>query len=235
MRVLLADDDEFMRALTELVLRDAGHEVQSVGDGAAAWAAFEAAPPALAVLGWEMPGLDGLEVCRRIRAADAGRTTFVLLVTAGDATDALATVLDAGADDYVARPVSAEGLRARLVIVERRMAQAAAQREAEAGLARARWLAGVGETTLALQHEINNPLAAMLGHAALIEHGLCEGAARDESVAAIIEQARRLGAVVKRLSSLRDPRTVQYLDGSPMVDLSDGEARDVREEGRGKR
>jgi len=226
--VLLADDDEFMRALLDLVLREAGHEVQAVADGVAVWEAFAAAPPPLVVLDWEMPGLDGLEVCRRIRAADPGRTTFVLVVTARDASEALATMLDAGADDYVAKPVSPEGLRARLVIVERRMAQAAAQREAEAGLARARWLAGVGETTLALQHEINNPLAAMLGHAALIEHGLCEGADRDECVAAIVEQAKRIGTVVKRLSALREPRSVEYLEGAMMVDLSTDDDRGPR-------
>jgi CheY-like chemotaxis protein len=224
-RVLLADDDEFMRALLDLVLREAGHEVNAVADGVAAWEAFAAAPPPLVVLDWEMPGLDGLEVCRRIRAADPGRTTFVLVVTARDASEALATMLDAGADDYVAKPVSPEGLRARLVIVERRVAQAAAQREAEAGLARARWLAGVGETTLALQHEINNPLAAMLGHAALIEHGLCEGAERDDCVAAIVEQAKRIGTVVKRLSALREPKSVEYLEGAMMVDLSNDEGR----------
>ena len=225
MRVLLADDDEFMRALLDLVLREAGHEVNAVADGVAAWEAFAAAPPPLVVLDWEMPGLDGLEVCRRIRAADPGRTTFVLVVTARDASEALATMLDAGADDYVAKPVSPEGLRARLVIVERRVAQAAAQREAEAGLSRARWLAGVGETTLALQHEINNPLAAMLGHAALIEHGLCEGAERDDCVAAIVEQAKRIGTVVKRLSALREPKSVEYLEGAMMVDLSNDEGR----------
>ena len=225
MRVLLADDDEFMRALLDLVLREAGHEVNAVADGVAAWEAFAAAPPPLVVLDWEMPGLDGLEVCRRIRAADPGRTTFVLVVTARDASEGLATMLDAGADDYVAKPVSPEGLRARLVIVERRVAQAAAQREAEAGLARARWLAGVGETTLALQHEINNPLAAMLGHAALIEHGLCEGAERDDCVAAIVEQAKRIGTVVKRLSALREPKSVEYLEGAMMVDLSNDEGR----------
>jgi CheY-like chemotaxis protein len=225
MNVLLADDDEFMRAMVELVLRESGHEVRATADGLAAWAAFEAERPELVVLDWEMPGLDGLEVCRRIRAADPGRTTFVLVVTARDASDSLAAMLDAGADDYVSKPVTPEGLRARLVIVARRVAQAAAQREAEAGLARARWLAGVGETTLALQHEINNPLAAMLGNAALIEHALVQGAEREECVAVIVEQAKRIGAVVKRLSSLREPRSVEYLEGAMMVDLSSGEGR----------
>jgi CheY-like chemotaxis protein len=225
MRVLYADDDVIARTLLAAVLTHLGHELRGASDGQRAWEMFQEEPAPLVVLDVNMPGLDGLEVCRRIRAADPGRTTFVLVVTARDASEALATMLDAGADDYVAKPVSPEGLRARLVIVERRVAQAAAQREAEAGLARARWLAGVGETTLALQHEINNPLAAMLGHAALIEHGLCEGAERDDCVAAIVEQAKRIGTVVKRLSALREPKSVEYLEGAMMVDLSNDEGR----------
>src|SRR5918993_345309 len=98
MRVLLADDDEFMRGMLELVLQAAGHEVQSVADGTAAWAAFDAERPPLVVLDWEMPGLDGLEVCRRIRAADPARTSFVLVITARNASDSLAAMLDAGAE-----------------------------------------------------------------------------------------------------------------------------------------
>lgn len=231
MKVLLADDDEFMRAMVELVFTEAGHEVRAEEDGLAAWAAFDAERPPLVVLDWEMPGLDGLEVCRRIRAADPTRTSFVLVITARDASESLAAMLDAGADDYLSKPVTPEGLQARLVIVERRVAQAAAQREAEAGLARARWLAGVGETTLALQHEINNPLTALLGNAALIEHALVEGAEREACIDALVEQAKRIGAVVKRLSSLREPRSVEYLEGAMMVDLSSGDGRGTGGEG----
>jgi DNA-binding response OmpR family regulator len=221
MKVLLADDDEFMRLLAEEVLRQGGHEVVAVGDGEQAWAAYEHDQPPLVLLDWQMPGLDGVEVCRRIREADPDRQTFVLVITARDASDALATVLDAGADDYLSKPVAPEGLQARLAIAERRIAQLAAQREAEAKLAQARWLAGIGETTLALQHEINNPLAALLGNASLLEAGLCEGEEeRRQCVAAIVEQAKRIGAVVKRLQALRDPQSVEYLRGGRMLDLS---------------
>jgi DNA-binding response OmpR family regulator len=220
MKVLLADDDEFMRLLAEEVLRQAGHEVVAVADGEQAWAAYERDQPPLVLLDWQMPGLDGVEVCRRIREVDPDRQSFVLVVTAREASEALATVLDAGADDYLSKPVSPEGLQARLAIAERRIAQMTAQREAEAKLAQARWLAGIGETTLALQHEINNPLAAMLGNASLLEAGLCEGEERDQCVEAIVEQAKRIGAVVKRLQALRDPQSVEYLRGGRMLDLS---------------
>lgn len=221
MHVLLADDDEFMRLLIEEVLKGLGHTVQPVADGAAAWAAWEAARAPLVLLDWQMPGMDGIEVARRIRDAEAGRQeSFIIVVTAHDPGDGLDTVLDAGADDYLSKPVGPDELRARITIAERRIEQERARRDAEDALARARWLAGIGETTLALQHEINNPLAALLGNVALIESGIIRPDEYGECVSVIAEQAKRIAAVVKRLASLRDPKSVEYLQGAKMIDLS---------------
>ena len=224
MHVLIADDHEYMRLLITEVLRPLGHEIESVTDGEAAWVAWERARPPLAFLDWQMPGLDGIEVTRRIRAAEKGRPgTFVIVVTAYDPGDGLSTVLDAGADDYLTKPLTPNELRARLAIAVRRIAQEQARRAAEDALARARWLAGIGETTLALQHEINNPLAALLGNAALIESRIIRPDEYEETVAVIAEQARRIAAVVKRLASLRDPQSVEYHAGARMLDLSSGD------------
>jgi DNA-binding response OmpR family regulator len=161
-------------------------------------------------------------VCRRIRAHEAGRETFVLVVTARDGRDDLAAVLDAGADEYVMKPSSPENLRARLQIAARRITQDRARRSAEAELARARWLAGIGETTIALEHEINNPLSALLGHAELLlmDDDL-SGAQRDE-LQVIREQAARIADVVRRLARLKNPQSVEHLAGARMIDLSKG-------------
>lgn len=220
MRVLFADDDVISQTLLAAVLTHLGHESRGARDGGQAWELFQAEPVPLVVLDVMMPVLDGLEVCRRIRAHPAGRETFVLVVTARDGRDDLAEVLDAGADDYVSKPSTPENLRARLAIAARRIAQEEARRAAEAELARARWLAGIGETTLALQHEINNPLAALLGNAALIEARIVGPDEYEETIAVIAEQARRIAAVVRRLASLRDPQSVEYHAGARMLDLS---------------
>jgi DNA-binding response OmpR family regulator len=167
-----------------------------------------------------MPGLDGLTVCRRIREHPAGRETFVLVVTARDARADLASVLAAGADDYVTKPASPENLRARLEIAGQRIIQDRARRAAEAALARARWLAGIGETTIAIEHEINNPLSALLGHTELL---LMEGTIPEpqlEQLRIIQEQAGRIADVVRRLAKLKNPESVEYIDGSMMLDLS---------------
>jgi two-component system, NtrC family, sensor kinase len=222
MRVLFAADDVISRPLLAAVLAHAGHESRSASDGGEAWALFQAVPVPLVVLDVLIPVLDGLEVCRRIRAHPAGRETFVLIVTAHDVRDDLAEVLDAGADDYVSKPSTPENLRARLEIAARRIAQEEARRAAEAELARARWLAGIGETTIALEHEINNPLSALLGHAELLLMDRDLAADQREQLQIVREQAARIADVVRRLAKLKNPKTVEYLSGARMIDLSKG-------------
>ena len=221
MRVLFADDEVISRTLLAAVLTHLGHQSRSASDGAQAWDLFQAEPVPLVILDLNMPVLDGLEVCRRIRAHDAGRETFVLIVTARDARDDLAEVLDAGADDYVSKPSTPENLRARLEIATRRIAQDEARRAAEAELARARWLAGIGETTIALEHEINNPLSALLGHAELLLMDRTLSADQREQLQVIREQAARIADVVRRLAKLKNPQSVEYLSGARMLDLSE--------------
>ena len=220
MRVLFADDDVIARTLLAAVLADLGHEVTPAHDGESAWHAFQLAPAPLVVLDINMPGIDGLEVCRRIRKHEAGRETFVIIVTARDGRDDLVKVLEAGADDYVTKPSSPENLRARLEIADRRIAQDMVRRAAEAELARSRWLAGIGETTIALEHEINNPLSALLGHAELLMMDRGLGEEHHEQLRIIQEQAARIAQVVRRLAKLKNPQTVEYLGGSRMIDLS---------------
>ncbi|MBX3131802.1 MAG: response regulator [Gemmatimonadaceae bacterium] len=220
LRILLADDDLAMRDLLKTVLEAYDHEVVVHADGAAVWAAYEAEPSALVVLDWEMPGLDGLEVCRRIRQHPAGELSYVLLITARTKSADLEDVLAAGADDYLPKPVTAGDIAARLRIAERRIEVAAARRSAEEELRKARYLAGVGEVSLALQHEINNPLAALLTTATIIKEGMVEPSEIPASLTVIEEQAKRIVEVVKRLREVQTDQSVEYARGQRMVDLS---------------
>jgi two-component system, NtrC family, sensor kinase len=221
MKTLVADDDEAMRMLVTSVLTEAGHDVMSAEDGAQAWEIFERERPPLVLLDWQMPHLSGIDVCERIRGSVDGRDAFVLMVTARGATRDLLRLLDAGADDYVSKPLTPEALRTRVVIAERRIAADRARRTAEDALARAQWFAGIGETAVAVQHEINNPLTALLGTVALLTAGVADPAEEPEFIRVIAEQATRIATVVKRLGSLREPRSVEYVRGSRMLDLSE--------------
>jgi DNA-binding response OmpR family regulator len=217
--VLLADSDDGAREFLEYALGDLGYRVTAVADGGEAWAAYQRERVPLVILDVNVPGLPGLDVCRRIRAADPMRQTFVVMCTGHDARESLAAVLDAGADDYLAKPVTPEQLRARLAIAERRLADEAARRQAEAELARARWLAGIGEMTIALQHEINNPLSALISHAELALLDAADRGQRNEQIETILQQAHRIAEIVRHIGALRNPMSVEYLPGTSMIDL----------------
>lgn len=219
MHVLLADDDPMMRDLLGAVLTAHGHTVVAHADGAEVWAAFERMPTSMVILDWQMPRMDGLEVCRRVRAHAEGDLTYLLVITSRNGMDDLDSVLDAGADDYLPKPVTPADIVARLRIAEKRMETAAARRSVEAELRKARYLAGIGEVSLALQHEINNPLAALLTNSSLITSGLLSEDEVMESLETIDVQARRIADVVKRLNTIEAPRSVEYIEGHRMVDL----------------
>src|SRR5262249_12243892 len=136
-----------------------------------------------------------------------------------DHPETLDGVLDAGGDEFIAKPMSPEDLRARLIVARRRMSQDAARRNTEEELSKARWLAGIGDATLALQHEINNPLSALLGNAELMIMELDEQGQKNEMLNVIHEQALRIADVVKRLRRLKNPESVDYVGGSRMINL----------------
>jgi DNA-binding response OmpR family regulator len=220
MRVIFADDNPIARSLLCAVLEELGHDSVGFEDGEHAWAAYQAEPAPLVVLDLAIAGVDALELCRRIRAHDAGPTTFILIVTTQDDPHGLKAVLDAGADDYISHPSSPKSLRARIEIAERRRRQTEALRAAESDLARARWLAGIGETALAMEREISGPLHTILEKSSqLLEDASFSDSQRDH-LRITSEQGARLAGVVGRAVNLESPQTVEYLGGARMIDLS---------------
>jgi DNA-binding response OmpR family regulator len=221
MKVLIADDSPLIRRLIEVAVLDRGHEVIAAEDGDVAWALFEREQPSLVILDWQMPGLDGLEVCRRIHASPSARDVFVLVVTGRVEGDDVVNALNAGADDYLFKPFTPPSITARLEIAERRIAANEARWTAEEALSNAQWMAGIGQTALAIQHEINNPLAALLSNVQLMLMDDALPADVRSLADDLLTQARRVANVVKRLSQLETPKTVEYLVGEPMLDLSE--------------
>jgi two-component system response regulator MprA len=118
MRVLVVDDEPAVRQALDRALRFEGYQTEMADDGTAALAVHAERPADLVVLDVSMPRLDGLEVCRRLRAA--GDRTPILLLTARAAVDERVAGLDAGADDYVVKPFSLEELLARIRALMRR-------------------------------------------------------------------------------------------------------------------
>jgi two-component system response regulator MprA len=118
MRVLVCDDEPAVRAAVERALRLEGYEVAVAESGEEALAALATAPADVLVLDVLMPGLDGLDTCRRLRKL--GDDTPILMLTARDAVADRVAGLDAGADDYLVKPFALEELLARLRALVRR-------------------------------------------------------------------------------------------------------------------
>jgi two-component system cell cycle response regulator len=120
MKLLVADDDPLHRALLQEFLGIWGYEVVLAQDGNQAWQILqENEPPSLAILDWMMPGINGTEVCQKTRALKDRAYTYILLLTARNQRDDILRGLEAGADDYLTKPVNVAELEARLRIGKR--------------------------------------------------------------------------------------------------------------------
>lgn len=119
-RILIAEDHHVSRHLLQRNLSNWGFEVITAEDGEAAVRVLEAkdAPP-LAIVDWMMPRMDGLEVCRRVRALKDRPYIYLVLLTAKSHKEEIATGLEAGADDYIVKPFDPDEMRARLKVGQR--------------------------------------------------------------------------------------------------------------------
>jgi sigma-B regulation protein RsbU (phosphoserine phosphatase) len=148
MKILVAEDDPISRRLLEVTLVRWGFDVVMACDGTAAWGILKGEdPPSLAILDWMMPGLEGVEICRKIRETPSLALTYVLLLTAKDLREDVIAGLTAGANDYLTKPFNREELQARLrvgaKVVGLQTALAARVRELEGALSRVRQLQGL--------------------------------------------------------------------------------------------
>jgi two-component system, cell cycle response regulator len=114
-RVLIAEDDPIFRRILESWFKKWNYVVTAFDNGLDAWKVLqEESAPQLAILDWMMPGMDGIELCRKIRNRDHGPYRYVLLLTAKDDKQDVVAGLEAGADDYLTKPFDVDELRARV-------------------------------------------------------------------------------------------------------------------------
>ncbi|MGB0908739.1 MAG: GGDEF domain-containing response regulator [Nitrospirales bacterium] len=156
MLVLVADDDPLTLHMVVYRMRQWGHEVVTCSDGEEAWKILQSENvPQIAILDWMMPGLDGLQVCQKLRAESTNPYVYVILLTGKDETQDLIAGLDAGADDYLCKPFHLGELEARL-----RSGKRIVDLQAELITAR---------ETLRIQ-ATQDPLTMVLNHGAILDH-----------------------------------------------------------------
>ncbi len=113
MKILIADDDLVSRRLLQKTLMDWGHEVIAVEDGEKAWEVFNKNAFKFVIIDWVMPVLDGLSLCRKIRTSTISGYVYIILLTSKDRREDLIEGLDAGADDYIAKPFDRNELKVK--------------------------------------------------------------------------------------------------------------------------
>lgn len=119
MNMLVVDDDPVTVVLVSTVLRKAGHDVVTAGDGEQGWQVVRQKRVDLVVSDWMMPGLEGPELCRRVRKLARERYVYIILLTSLSGRERFLEGMQAGADDFMRKPVDLEELTARVTAAER--------------------------------------------------------------------------------------------------------------------
>ena len=220
--ILIVDDNADARRLLALLLEPEGHRLLLARDGAEALQIAEAVPDlALAVLDVMMPGMDGFEVCRRLRLRTTGRYLPIILATALSDEAHITQGLAAGADDYVTKPLKQAEVLARVRAALR-------LKRATDELLDARELAAVGAMAVTLGHEINNPLAIVVGNLELV---LTKGTPPDGDrcrLQAAYDGAVRIRELVRRLVNIRQVVLTKYLGSVDMIDVASSSSSDEK-------
>lgn len=240
-RILLVEDDPVQAAIICDLLHGQGFGVTAVETLGAARDRLAEALPDLLLLDRTLPDGEGLCLCEELRADPGFRELPIILITARDGVEDRIEGLMRGADDYIPKPFHPREFLARVhgclrTLALQRELKAQADElaeknqlllEAQEQLVRSQRLAAIGEVSLALRHEINNPLGSILGFTDL---ALLQSASLPAEVVRKLTLIRRatlrIRDVVRKLEDLRDERPVEYIPGLHMTDLSprpDGE------------
>ena len=122
MRILIAEDEGVSRVVLSTKLRELGHEVIEAHDGSEAWTLFQEKHARILVTDWMMPGVDGGELCELVRAQVDQPYTYIIVLTSLSGKGSYLEAMDAGADDFLTKPVDMDELTARLRVAERVLA-----------------------------------------------------------------------------------------------------------------
>src|SRR5437867_3900453 len=207
MDILVADDDPSGRFLLNSTLVELGHSVTEAANGCDAWEAWKREHHQLVISDWMMPGIDGLELCRRIRAEASG-FAYIILITARAGKANYLDAMDSGVDDFLHKPFDRDRFIARVRVAMRildlhqslRLANTDLERRVEERTAELeKALQAKSEFLSRASHELRTPMNHILGFAQLLslKKGLTEK--QEASVRQILESGRSLLTLIDHL------------------------------------
>ncbi len=214
MKILVVEDNAATLKMLETLLEKWGYEVVTAMDGNQALAVINAPDsPRLVLLDWMVPEMSGLDLCKKIRASSSGiETSYVILLTAKTGTEDIVTGLQAGADDYIAKPFEAEELRVRINAGKRIV-------ELQTALNRRGKAQGVLELAGAVCHELNQPLQTIMGHVQMMQMEMENPDAFEENLTIVKEQVDRMAELTRKLMRITRYETREYVPGTRIVDI----------------
>ena len=203
-RVLVVDDDETNVKLVARYLEHEGYDAFTVTDGASALDRLEQGDIDLVVLDVRMPEMDGLEVCRRIRAQRRFTRLPVIFLTADEPNEVKeAASLEAGGDEYLLKPISRRVLTLRVKNLLR-LANVERERELLAQVANSEKLAAIGQVAAGVAHEINNPLSFILSNLSTLSSYLDDVKKVVEAYRVSAEEGKKAEAALRFSAVLND-------------------------------
>lgn len=207
MKVLVADDDGIIRLLLNSALTKLGHSVEEATNGREALAAWQKGRHALVISDWMMPDLNGLELCRRVRAETEADFTYIILLTSRTGKGNYLEAMEAGADDFMSKPFELDQFSARVRVAQRivdlhenlrdvntDLELRVLERTAELQKA----LAAKSEFLSRASHELRTPMNHVLGFAQILKRSVLSST-QEASVQHILTSGQRLLGLIDRI------------------------------------
>ena len=220
-RILIVDDDPMAVELLEVRLSRQGYEITSANSAGEGLSAEKRVRPDLILLDVVLPDMSGFEACRKLNEIQKDRYIPIILLTSMNDVDSKVKGLEFGAYDYITKPFDSQELLARVRAALRTKKLYDELKATREKLTEAERLAALGKMAITLNHELNNPLQAIVFAAENMLSDMMEEDSLRDDVETVLANCRRINEVLKQVTNLKRIRSEPYIGRLDMLDLDE--------------